>query len=161
MWDLKTREEVSPPQIHWGPTATIFTQIHQRALNDIWHIYSSIKTLKTILWFKIFPTKYPNLTKPNYELPLWNLLKIYCFWQIWTIYTSNESWNHFKLINGIEKWYFIENNCKNWFFPNIWFGFSEKKNSKAKFFKSFLYDPKNSLFFSSCKHQQDWKDFQS
>ena len=69
--------------------------------NDIWHLHFSMESLKTTLWFRIFPQCGSKVTLSqgaNFSAFSTQILKIYNFWPIWTIYTSNESWNYFILI---------------------------------------------------------------
>ena len=86
------------------------------ASNEIWQIYSSIKTLKTILWFNFFSKFGTKVTSSDQARLLASRIKkfltIHDFWSIWTIYTSNESWNYLKFIFGIEKYCFIKRNLQ-------------------------------------------------
>ena len=62
--------------------------------NDIWYLHSSMESLKTTLWFRIFPQYGSKVTLSqgaNFSLSVHKFLKICNFWPIWTIYTSNES----------------------------------------------------------------------
>ena len=134
MCNLKT--EGGDPHADW--LRSYGHNFHQNSLKSLkWH-------LAYLFFYKIFenPSVIQNFSKMGYQsilvwpsqimsFTLWNFLKIYHFWPIWTIYALNESWNHFKLINGIEKRYFIENNCENCFFSRylIWF-FQERTRIK-------------------------------
>ena len=73
----------------------LWPQIYQRwsqmifglfiLLQKFWKPYCDSK------FFHNWALKYSHLTKQNYQLPGWKFLKIYNFWPIWIIYTSNKS----------------------------------------------------------------------
>ena len=62
------------------------------------------------------------------------------------ICTSNESWNQFKLIFGIEKYCFIKRICKNSFFQIFDRVFMRKKFFKHKIFQFCLHNHKKFYF---------------
>ena len=63
-------------------------------------------------------------------------LKIYNLLPIWTIHTSNESWNPCKLIFGIEKYCLIKKICC---FQNLLFNFYERIFNRQRYVHKVLW----------------------
>ena len=79
-----------------------------------------------------------------------NLWKFENFSLILTLYTSYESWNHFKLIFDVEKYSLIKIFFKNWIFQNFQFNFLQKKIFLTQIFQIFFYTaPKIFIFHYS------------
>ena len=124
----------------------------QMVPNDILDLFPFMQSLKTILWFTMFPKCGAKITLSGgiiFSAFSTKFLKIYHFSPILTIYTSNESWNHSKLIFDVEKYSLIKKFWVNWTFQYFELKFLKKKFSDANFSKYFHITPKIFIFLFS------------